>query len=175
MMIRILFGCLFLPGFVLAQVGVAPCDSAVIRLYARASFDLNSLPCERFVVIGAEYYDRIAAGYNLSRGMVTGQQEVLHNLQAQLNLANQYAATLKTANDSAQATVMRFRENIRGYEMLLQQSTAENRRVVAKTNVLLNDLKARHKREVRGARWKGILVGGILGSVLGAVLVLLVN
>jgi hypothetical protein len=164
---------LIAPLALVAQPSPSPCDSNYIRLFSRTNFDLAGIPCEKFVVIGAKYYDKIAQGYNLSRGIVYGQDQVLKNLQTQLELANRYSETLKQANDSANATINRFSDNIKGYDALLRQSTAENDRLVSKMDTLLKDLDKQHKREVRRAKWNGIAVGGVIGAVVGAVACLL--
>jgi hypothetical protein len=162
------------PIVVLAQPSMS-CDSSYIRLFTKRTFDVTGIPCDKFVVIGEKYYDKIAQGYNLSRGIVYGQDQVLKNLQTQLELANKYSETHKAANDSAEATIRRFSENNRAYENLLRQSTAENDRLVSKMDTLLNDLNKQHKREVRRARWKNFAIGGVVGLVVGSVAVLVLR
>lgn len=159
----------------MGQASSAHCDSTYIRIFQKAGFDISGIPCEQFVVIGTVYYKRISEGYNLSRGIISGQNEVLKNLQEQLRLANQYSATLKAANDSANATIRQFSDNNRKYENLLSQSTLQNDRLVAKMDSLVNDLNQEHKKAVRKAKWRGIAIGGVIGIVVGAVGVLLLN
>jgi hypothetical protein len=162
------------PFTLMAQPSMS-CDSSYIRLFTKRTFDITGIPCDKFVVIGEKYYDKIAQGYNLSRGIVYGQDQVLKNLQTQLELANKYSETLKAANDSAEATIRRFGENNRAYEALLKQSTAENDRLVSRMDTLLNDLNKQHKREVRRARWRSLAVGGVIGLVVGSVAVLILK
>lgn len=151
------------------------CDTNYIRIFSKVGFDVSGIPCDRFVVIGEKYYDKIAQGYNLSRGIVYGQEKVLDNLQKQLALANAYSETLKAANDSANATIDRFSANNRAYENLLKQSTSENDRLVSRMDTLLNDLNKQHKREVRRARWKSFAIGGVIGVVVGSVGILILR
>lgn len=164
----------FAPLAVFAQPAMQ-CDSNYIRIFSKVGFDISGIPCDKFVVIGEKYYDKIAQGYNLSRGIVYGQEKVLENLQKQLALANAYSETLKAANDSANATVTRFAANNHAYEALLKQSTAQNDRLVASMDTLLNDLNKQHKREVRRARWKSFAIGGVVGLVVGSVTILVLK
>lgn len=161
-----------------ALVGLAqsPCDSNYIRIFSKAGFDVAAIPCDQFVVIGEKYYDRISQGYNLSRGIIFGQEQVLMNLQKQLDLANAYSATLKAANDSAESTIRKFSDNNKAYEALLDKSTKANDRLVAQLSNQLNDLDKLHKKEVRKVRWRNLAAGGVIGIVIGAVgCLLLVN
>lgn len=153
----------------------ATCDSNYIRIFAKAGFDVSAVPCDKFVVIGEEYYDKISKGYNLSRGIIFGQEQVLMNLQKQLDLANAYSATLKAANDSAEATIKRFADNNKAYEALIDKSTKSNDRLVAQLNNQLNDLDKLHKKEIRKVRWRNLAVGGVIGVVVGAVAVLVLT
>ncbi|MBK9451413.1 MAG: hypothetical protein IPN95_18775 [Bacteroidetes bacterium] len=172
---KLLFLLLFLAPLAMFGQETAQCDSNYIRIFSKIGFDVTGIPCERFVVIGERYYDKISQGYNLSRGIVYGQEKVLDNLQKQLALANQYSATLKAANDSANATIDRFAANNHQYAELLKQSTTENDKLVNRMDTLLNDLNKQHKREVRRARWKSFAIGGVIGVVVGSVGVLILR
>ena len=154
-------------GLAWCQQAPMRCDSSYIELFAKGDFDDSHIPCDTFVVMGRNYYERISLGYNLRGDIVNGQGKVIENLALQLQLAKERTDTLQAIINLTEATLKNYRSLADGYQANLAQSLALNKTVVDSTRIMLNELRTAHVKEVRKSKVQGFFLGGLFGALVG--------
>lgn len=163
--ILLLLGCP--AAMVLGQTAPQRCDSNYVELFSKGDFDDNHVPCDTFVVMGRDYYERVAIGYNLRGDIVRGQAKVIDNLAVQLQLARERNDTMQAIINLTEATLGRYRTLADNYEQNLQQSLDLNSAVIDSTREVLTLLRQEHRKELRSAKVKNFLLGGVIGAFVG--------